>query len=115
MDRKVRSLKYLSIVNIVVCFLKTHFSTNLLLNCKNTAFSELFSYPKSSLNSGSTVFSATKIEIIHSTDTYLVLEYIRKYPLCRYILDVLTNTIACAWDQLWGNAETLKCVLNEIY
>ena len=30
----------------------------------------------------------------------------RKYPLCRYILGVLTHTIA--WDRQWGGDETVK-------
>ena len=34
---------------------------------------------------------------------------IRKYPLRRYILGLLTHTTA--WDQHWGGDETLKLVL----
>ena len=33
----------------------------------------------------------------------------RKYPLCGYILGVLTHTTA--WDRNWGGDETLKLVL----
>merc|ERR1711928_233894 len=35
--------------------------------------------------------------------------YTRRYPLCRYILGVLTHTTA--WDRHWGGDETLKKVL----
>ena len=36
----------------------------------------------------------------------LYLVYTRKYPLCGYILGVLTHTTA--WDRLWGGDYTLK-------
>ena len=38
------------------------------------------------------------------------IDRIRKYPLCGYILGVLTHTTT--WDQHWGGNETLKCGLK---
>ena len=35
----------------------------------------------------------------------IILDVTRKYPLCGYILCVLTHTTA--WDQLWGGDENI--------
>ena len=52
--------------------------------------------------------SINKHNLLLDTSDYVVskLSITRKYPLCGYILGVLTHTTA--WDQHWGGDETLK-------
>ena len=54
-------------------------------------------------------FSITKVEEFHANSSVLKVYFTRKYPLRRYILDMLTH--ATAWDRHWGGDETLKLVL----